>query len=163
MPHTMKKCFPLVWVACAALFFSSCLTGDYQSTPRITVYQLYRTNLAGVEDTLNYGDTIQIGDTVLAPMLLEGVYNNLVYFKVSADANAFDYDIVKDTLYQHLLAEDSKPEEGYLHFVSGCYLYPATLRYVAKKSGTYPINVEIGSTANEKYSPRSGSFNQPVE
>ena len=163
MPHPMKKFFLIVVVACAALFLNSCLEGDYQSTPRIIVFDLYRTTPAGVVDTLNYGDTIQIGDTILAPMLLDGVYNNLVYFKVSTDTSAFDYHFVPDTTYAHLLAEDSKPEEGYLHFVSDCYLYPATLRYVAKKSGTYPFNVELGSTANEKYSPVKGYFNQTVK
>lgn len=163
MPHPMKKFFPIVVVAFAALFLNSCLEGDYQSTPRISVYALYRTNPSGVKDTLRFGDTIQVGDTVLAPMLLEGMYNELVYFKVSADTSLFDYILVRDTTNAHLLASDSKPEEGYLHFVSGCYLYPAMLRYVAKKSGTYPIHVELGSTANEKYSPVKGYFNQTVK
>ena len=153
----------MIVVACAALFLTSCLKSDYQSTPQITVFGLHRTSEAGVQDTLHIGDTIQIGDTVRVMMWLNGVYNNLVYFRMTADASAFNYCIERDTVYAHLLAEDSKLEEGYLHFVPDCYLYQATLRYVAKKSGTYPIHVELGSTANEKYSPAKGYFTQTVE
>ena len=162
MPHTMKKIFPFIVVACATLFLNSCLTSDYQSTPRISAYPLYRTSAEGVQDSLNYGDTIHVGDTIRTLMVLQGMFNELVYCRIKGDASAFDYCVEADSAYAHLLADDCRMNEVYLHFVAGCYMYPATFRYVAKKAGTYRFEIELGSTANEKYSPLSAYFVQEV-
>lgn len=149
-------------VVCTTIFLSSCLTGEYQSTPRMIIQALYRNSIEGVRDTLLPGDTIQVGDTLRAPMALDGVYNTLVSFRVTADKTAFDYKLECDSASLQLLTPDSKPEEGTLSFAKDCYLYFTTLYYVPKQAGKYQISFVLASSAGEKFSPVSGYFTQVV-
>ena len=160
----MKTISKLLLVVCATVSLTSCLTSEYNSTPMIYTNgkYIFRTTAAGVNDTILYGDTVQVADTLRAPLVLWGGYNNLVSFQATLDTSVFDYHLEYDTTCIPYLDEDSKPESGYLHFTNNCCQMPVTLWYVPKKSGDYTIHFTISSTAAEKFSPNTGYFQQPV-
>ena len=158
----MKTVSKILMVAFATIFLRSCLTGEYHSTPRMFIASLYRTTPAGVCDTLSRLDTIQVGDTMRAVMVLDGVYNTLVAFQVSADRTAFDYRLECDSVAGRLLAEGSQPEKGSLYFAKDCYQFFTTLYYVPLQAGKYDFTFTLSSTAGEKYSPVTGTLTQVV-
>jgi len=158
----MKTISKMVLVVFATIFLNSCLNGEYQSTPRMIASNLYRHSITGVHDTLYYGDTIQVGDTMFAPIALDGVYNSLVSFQVTGDKTAFEYKLLCDSASLPLLASDSKPEEGSLHFANDCYLFFTTLYYIPIQAGKYQFSFVLASSAGEKFSPVSGYFTQVV-
>jgi len=160
----MKTISKFILVAFAAVALTSCLIGEFNSTPMIYTNgkYIYRTTAAGVNDSILFNDTVQVGDTLRAPLILSGGYNNLVSFQATADTPVFDYHLEYDTAWNSYVAADSKPESGYLHFAEDCYQFPVTLWYVPKKAGDYSFYFEISSTAAEKYSPNTGSLRQPV-
>ena len=160
----MKKIVVILMVASAAFCFTSCLTSDYQSTPQILVSHIYRVHNGVAQDTLEYyKDTAYVGDTLWAPMMLNGVYNTLVSFRISADTSAFDYYLHCDSVYKQLIAEDSKLQEGYVHFVEGAYYCPVQFIFMPKKAGSFPVYMTLSSSANEKYSPKNAQFIQIVK
>ena len=158
----MKALSKILFLALSTIALISCLDSEYQSSPQMYVSNAYRSSLAGVQDTIHFGDTIHVGDTVRVPLLLVGQYNILTTFQVSTDKSAFDYRLLGDTTYAHLIAADSKLEEGYLHFNEGCFSFPVVLYYVAKEKGDYQFQFVLASNASEKFSPRSGAVTQPV-
>lgn len=142
---------------------SSCLINEEQSTPVMKpISYLYRTSAAGVRDSIRYGDTIHVGDTLQGSWVLYCVTNNLTSFTFKTDTFAFDYHLVCDSAYAHLLTEKSKPEEGKLFFVSGCVFYPVDIYFVAKQKGDYPLSLSLASDAGEKYSPQMFSYTQAI-
>jgi len=168
MPHkystnpAMKRIFFFVALAIAAVSFTSCLTSDDHSTPFIRASYLYRSTLDGVQDTVNYGDTVHVGDTLRGPIVLIGGYNNLTELQVSIDTTECDFHLLIDSGYSSQITAASKPEKGYLRFADEVYLYPTTLWFVPKKTGDLMISLTLSSTAGDKYSPLNAYFITPV-
>ena len=159
---TMKKSAIFLCLALAAISLQSCLMGEAQSTPTFYYSYIYRTNAQGARDSIFYGDTVHIGDTLRAPLLVSGVYNSLVSFSVEADQEALNYRLVVDSVYLSWLEADSKPENGYLHFTKDCYTFPCMLVYMPQKTGDYMVQFTVASTASKQYSPSHAQFTQPV-
>lgn len=162
MPHTMKRIFFYIALAITSVVLSSCLTSDDHSTPIIRAAYLYHDTPAGVHDSINYGDTVHVGDTLRGPILLLGGYNNLTELKVSYDTAEVDFRLLIDSGYTRHLTDASMPEAGYLRFIDNVYVYPTTLWFVPKKTGDLKISMRLSSTAGEKYSPLSAWFIMPV-
>ena len=162
MPHTMKRIFFFVALAITAVCLTSCLTSDDHSTPIIRAAFLYRSTPAGVQDSVNYGDTVQVGDTLRGPILLYGGFNNLTEFQVTFDTAEYDFQLLIDSGYTTQITAASKPETGYLRFAENIYIYPTTLWFVPKKTGDLKISMTLANTAGEKYSPLSAWFMMPV-
>jgi hypothetical protein len=158
----MKKMYQIAWVILVALSLSSCFGSDYQASPVIYVAKAYRTAIDGAKDTIRFGDTLNIGDTVRVPMVLSGVSHPLTSFSVSADNSAFIYALRYDSTGMEAIAEDSRPEEGYLHFKDNYVVIPVSFYYVPKKSGKYTIHFSLSSLAEQKYSPREADLEQSV-
>lgn len=158
----MKRIFFFITLAIAAVSFTSCLTSDDHSTPLIRASFLYRSTPDGGQDTLNYGDTVQVGDTLRGPIVLMGGYNNLTELQVAFDTAECDFHLLVDSGYTSQITAASKPEKGYLCFVDEVYLYPTTLWFVPKKTGDLTISMKLSSTAGDKYSPLNAFFITPV-
>jgi hypothetical protein len=77
----------------------------------------------------------------------------------AAVACAFECDPL---IIKEYLEKDSKPEEGYLHFQPYTAYVWVMYRYVAKKSGTYPMKIEVESFAKEGYSHIEPTFQQVI-
>ena len=158
MPHMMRRVFYFVVLVLTAVSLSSCLKSEDRATPLIKAGYITRVSAAGVCDTITFADTLHLYDTLQAPLLLYGVYNNLTTFRVSADTSVVSYRLVTYDSYQHLLDKGSAPEAGYLQFVSGCVLYETGLQYIPKKTGDYQVRLVLASDAGDKYSPAEGYF-----
>lgn len=152
-----------VTLAVGSLLLSSCLIDEQYSTPRIQVSYLSRSTPAGVRDTIHYGDTVSVGDTLRGNILLNGVYNNLTEFRVSCDTSAMQLELLVDSVYGPFLLTDSDPKNGLLRFTAETYIFPTAIQYVVKKSGTHRISLTLSSTAGQKYSPIEAWFEQPVK
>ena len=152
-----------ITLAVGSMLLTSCLNGEQYSTPRIQASFLTRSTPAGVRDTIHYGDTVSVGDTLRGNLLLNGVYNNLTAFLVSCDTSAMQLELVVDSVYRPLLLADSDPKKGLLHFTADTYIFPTAIQYVVKKPGTHRISLTLSSTAGEKYSPIDAWFEQPVK
>ena len=158
----MKTFSKILIIALAAISLTSCLGGDYQSTPVIYAQYAYRTAADGKRDTIYIGDTIHVGDTLVAPMVLSGVYHPLTTFVVESDTAGLTYALRFDTAVAVAIASDSRPEEGYLHF-NPDYVAVAVQYYcVAKKAGDYPVTFTLSSMASEPYTHREVPFTQAV-
>lgn len=159
MPHTMKRIFFFIALAIISISFTSCLTGEAQSTPLIQVSKtVYRATLAGVHDTISLTDTIHVGDTLRVPLMLYGNYNNLTEFTVTVDAAELDMRLLVDSACLALLDTTSAPDKAYLRFVNDVYVFPTDMQYVPKKTGSLKISMTLASTAGEKYSPLGAWF-----
>ena len=145
------------------MLMSSCLNGEQYSTPRIQASFLYRSTPAGVRDTIQYGDTVSVGDTLRGNLLLNGIYNNLTEFRVNCDTSALQLELLVDSVYRPFLTDDSDPKQGLLRFTADTYIYLTALQYVVKKQGTHRVSLTLSSTAGEKYSPIEAWFEQPVK
>lgn len=154
MPHTMKRIFFFIALAIISISFTSCLTGEAQSTPLIQVSKtVYRATLAGVHDTIVLSDTIHVGDTLRVPLMLYGNYNNLTEFTVTVDAAELDMRLLVDSACLALLGTTSAPDKAYLCFAKDVYIFPTEMLYVPKKTGDLKISMKLASTAEAKYSP----------
>ena len=158
MPHIMKRILLYAVVALAAISLTSCLESNNQATPVIQAGYVTRVSATGVCDTVSFGDTLHIADTLRVPLALWGVYNNLTTFQVTADTSVVSYQLLNDSSYLHLLDKSSAPEKGYLRFVTGCVLFETNLQYIPKKTGDYEVHLILASDAGEKYSPMEGYF-----
>ena len=156
-------CYFFATLLVGSMLLTSCLNGEQYSTPSIQASYLYRSTPAGVRDTIHYGDTVSVGDTLLGNLLLYGVYNNLTEFQVTADTSAVALELLTDSAYQPFLLADSDPKNGLLRFTMDVYIFPTALQYVVKKPGTHRISLTLASTAGEKYSPINAWFEQPVK
>ena len=164
MPHTMKRIFFYIAFAIVAISFTSCLTSEEHSTPIIGFSRyLYRDTPAGVHDSLLYGDTINVGDTLRGNLLLYGGYNNLTEFTVKVDTADLDLQLLIDSGYSVFLdTVASKPAQGYLRFAQDTYIFPTAMRFVPKKTGDLKISLTLASTAGERFSPVNAWFTMPV-
>ena len=152
----MKRILFFAVFAITAIGFTSCLDDSANSTPRVVpLNYLLRDTPEGVHDTISYNDTIRVGDTLRAPIILYGGYNNLLEFRASADTAMADFQLLLDSGYTdaYYLTKSSDPAKGYLQFAADVYLYPVNLWFVPKQSGDLKIDMTLSNTAEEKYSP----------
>ena len=163
MPHDMKKSFKLMVLVLAAMGMYSC-NDEYQATPMISVSNaIIVSHQDGSRDTTYFGDTIQVGDTARVDMCIMGVSHPLKTAQATSEPTALACGFECDSLIiKEFLEEDSKPEEGYLHFQPLTMYVWVTFRYIAKSAGTYPIKVEEESMAKEPYSHNEQSFYQII-
>ena len=156
-------CYFFATLLVGSMLLTSCLEGEQSSTPRIQASYLYRSTPAGVRDSIHYGDTVSVGDTLRGNLLLYGVYNNLTEFRASCDTSAMQLELVVDSVYRPFLLAESDPKSGLLCFTAEVYIFPTALQYVVKKPGTHRISMTLSSTAGQKYSPINAWFEQPVK
>ena len=152
----MKRILFFAVLAISAIGFTSCLTDEAYSTPSVVPSKyLVRDTPAGVHDTISYSDTIHVGDTLRATVLLYGGYNNLLEFQASVDPELADFHLLLDSGYtgEHYLTKASDPAKGYLRFAADIYLYPTALWFVPLKTGDLKLSMVLSNTAGEKYSP----------
>ena len=165
MPHNMKKIGKICILVLAAVGMWAC-NDEYQSTPVIVVDRyVYLTHQDGSRDTTMYfGDTLLIGDTARVMMALNGVSHPLKKAQVtSEDAEALACGFECDSIIiADCLEKDSKPEEGYLHFVPEYTMVVVTYRYVAKEAGTYSMKFVLESMAKEGYNHNEGEIVQVI-
>ena len=153
-------------MALVAISLTSCLGGENESSPVIYVPGLkaYRTSAEGVKDTIRFTEQMysHVGDTIRVPMILDGGYNTLTSFTVTADTSAIGYKFICDSMVLNILQADSRPEEGYLHFQNDYQAVGVVFWYVSKKLGDYDIVFSLASTASQKYSPKQTTVKQKV-
>ena len=120
---------------------------------------VYRTSAAGVKDTITLSDSLQVGDTVLFPMVLNGYYDYLNTFMVSADTTKVQVSLLWNEEDSACLAPSANPEQGLLVFNAGAiYACMTTLKYVPKASGVHRIDLALTSAARSPYSSWAGYF-----
>ncbi|MBQ2540318.1 MAG: hypothetical protein II551_01570 [Paludibacteraceae bacterium] len=159
----MKHVFYIIALAVVAVVFPSCLTGEDNSTPVIQLAgYMDRYNSLGVHDSIEFGDTVHVGDTLVAHMMLMGGYNNLTGLVVSCDTSVIGRKLVVTEGYEQHLASGSDPENGKMLFIKDVYLYPTDMRLVAKKTGDAKVLFTLSSTASEKYSPLNAWIMVPI-
>ena len=161
----MKTIGKICVLVLAAVCMWACL-GEYQSVPVIvTDRYIYIAHQDGSRDTTIYlGDTLSVGDTARVMMFLNGVSHPLKMAQVtSEDAEALACGFECDSfIIADCLEKDSRPEEGYLHFVPEYTMVAVTYRYIAKKAGTYSMNFVLESLAKEGYNHNEGQIKQPI-
>lgn len=172
MPHPMKKkiFYPIV-LGLVTLVAVSCDWESVISPNAQFPSELYRSytmvDSLGqdtlVRDTISYTDSLNVGDTVLMPIVLQGYYHYLTLFKATADTSKVALSLAWDEEYNSFLAEDADPAHGKLSFipekVNACV---TTLKYIPKASGTHTVEFLLQSTAKEPYSQGAWSFNMAV-
>jgi hypothetical protein len=57
---------------------------------------------------------------------------------------------------------DSKPAEGYLHFVDSCYGMSVQMYYIAKVKGDFPLTLSLSSLAPKPYTNTEVKVTQSV-
>ena len=165
MPHTMKK--NILLLAFVAFAFVVCNL-DTVISPGIQLSQsLYRTYTVQdslgqdsiVKDTITFTDSLNIGDTVLIPMVCQGYYDYLRTVTVSADTAKMQLSLAWDEKYQSYLAEDADPAHGYLSFLPDkVYAFYTTIKLVPVASGTHRVDIQALSNAKENYSQGAWHF-----
>ena len=163
MPHIMMK-YKFLFFALVAFVFVSCDLNTVAS-PTVDVSRShYRTTAAGVKDTITYTDSLNIGDTVLVPILCDGRFDYLRMVKIGADTTKLRVSLLWDEKFQSCLTADADPEHGCLAFkadsVYRCY---TSIKYIPKASGTHRIDIVLLSAAKEGYSNGAWHFNVAVK
>ena len=116
---------------------------------------VFRTTAAGVRDTLQYTDTLCIGDTVRMSILLEGYLNTLTSFMAKADTSVLAVAVEVLPEQMQLLTTGTDLEKAILKFVpEQVMVFTAKLRYIPRSAGTHRIDMTLASNASEQYSPR---------
>ena len=159
------KHFPcLIILPLLALLLAACETKT-SSTPLLQAStKVFRTNAAGVRDTINYTDTLCVGDTARMSIALNGYLNTLTYFTASTDTSALDLAIEVLPEQMDVLATGTDLDGCKLVFVSDMIIaYTLKLRYVPRKAGTPRIDMILGSNAGEEYSPQRYYFSTQVK
>lgn len=151
----MKHPISLIILPLIALAIVSC-EPKAESTPMLQgSTTIFRTNAAGVCDTLQYTDTLCIGDTARMSILLEGYLNTLTSFTAKADTSALAVAVEVLPEQMQLLTTGTDLEKGQLKFVPGqVMVFAAKLRYIPRSAGTHRIDMMVASDASEQYSPR---------
>lgn len=151
-------------IFCALLFALSACDTTPKSTPYVQgSTTVFRTNAAGVRDTISYADTIQVGDTVRMHLLLYGQLNTLTYFTATCDTSAIDMGLELADEQWAVLTKDSDPANGKLVFdPEQVIAFTTWLRYSPRRSGVLPIELVIGSNAGKDYSPQAFSLSMKV-
>ena len=159
MTITMNKLHYFFTFAFVLLAFTSCLDDAVMSPGFAIVTPLERTSQAGVKDTVLLSDTLLVGDTVRAGVVLNGYYDYLTSFIVSADESKVRCSLAWDEEDSMYLAEDANPEIGKLTFApQGVYACYTTLQYVPQDSGLHKIEMVLTSAAENPYTTASGHF-----
>ena len=153
MPHCMKTIFKFFVLAVVAISICSCET-EYQSTPLISVSSVaYVTHLDGSCDTIDFGDTLHVGDTARVVMRVMGISHPLISAEVKSEASALACSFECDSAsFKDFLEPDSRLEEGYLRFQPYVMGLWTVCRYVAKTTGDYMMTFTAESQAKEPYS-----------
>ena len=134
---------------------SSCLNDSAVSSPTIRFYsQMYRTSPEGVKDTLYLVDTVQIGDTLRLPVLLQGGFNILTSFQVSSDPLDHMVKLEVDSAVATIVDPKSDLEKGKLVFPQDrqILMCNVTVCFIPQRAGSQPINLTVANTAGDKYS-----------
>lgn len=166
MPHDMKKGIQLMVLALAAIGLTACFNAEYSASPRIWAGYAYCAHTDSTRDTVNFSTytpcIVRLYDTVRVPLFVDGVYHPLTTFEVSGDRTAIDYTLVCDSAALKLLMPDSKPAEGYLHFVDSCYGMSVQMYYIAKVKGDFPLTLSLSSLAPKPYTNTEVKVTQSV-
>ena len=131
-----------------------------RSTPDLWAAQLMiRTDPYGWCDTIPATDTIHVGDTLRWNMLVDGHFNTLQTFEVTADTTVFLLGIEVASADSIYLAAGTDLDHGKMVFdPQKVYACPIWLRFTPRKTGTHKIQFVIASDAGEGYSPRSWEY-----
>ena len=162
---TMKRniliCLPLVLVT----FFEVSCNLDTVVSPSVQSSSvLFRTSAEGVNDTITFSDSLQVGDTVRLPMVLNGYYDYLTGFAASTDTTKMHVSFAWDEAFRECLTPSADPDHGILIFEpEKVYACVVTLQYVPLQSGTHRIDLVLKSSAQETYSQWIGHFNAAVK
>ncbi len=112
-----------------------------------------------VNDTITLSDSLNVGDTVRLPMILNGYYDYITSFAVSTDTSKVHLSLMWGDEYNSYLTTAADPEHGILAFKpDAVYAFLTTLVYVPQVSGTYRIDMELNSAAQAPYSQWTGHF-----
>ena len=170
MPHIMKNRYLIF--ALVAFAIVACNTETVISPSAKFSTSHYRTytvpNVLGqdslVRDTITFGDTVFVGDTVRVPIQCNGYYDYLRSITASTDTSKMRVSLMWDEEYNSYLADDADPAHGRLTFVADkVYACNTTIIYVPKASGTHRIDLLLLSAAKEGYSEGAWHFNVPVK
>lgn len=166
MPHIMKK--NILLLAFVAFALVACDLNTVISPGVQVSSSLYRTYTTQdslgrdtiVKDTITFTDSLNIGDTVLIPMVCQGYYDYLRMVKVSPeDTSKMQLSLAWEEEYKSVLAEDADPAHGYLSFLpEKVFAFYTTIKLVPVASGTHRVDIQALSNAKENYSQGSWHF-----
>lgn len=160
MPHSMKKrIYLFLLLPLVALSLVSC-EDKAQSTPSLESSSiLLRTSAAGVQDTIGFLDTLQLGDTVLMRLAAYGNFNYLTGVRAETDTTKMLLGFRWSHEDDRFLAQGSDPEHGVLLFVpEQINVCVTTLQYTPIKAGAHRVEITVSSDAGANFSPRTFYF-----
>ena len=159
-------------VIAISLFLVSCSWDkEPQYSPVIsnTYFIAYHADSLQTVDTLKIGleddeyviQEIAVGDTVRYGALLNAVTNQLTSFTIKTDTNYLALSLILSSEFQTALDASSAPESGILNFKTGYGVAALGIQYVARKSGTPKVTMELSTTS--EFSPTKISFIQKIK
>jgi len=151
----MKRSFVIsLVIALVALGLMSC-DGTAISSPSIqAASKMVRTSAAGVRDTINLTDSLNVGDTVRLSLIVQGYYHYLTSFSATSDTTML-VGLAWNQADSAALAPGSDPEHGKVIFTpNSAYVFLTNLRFTPRYSGTHRIDMIVASSAGEPYSPQ---------
>ena len=151
----MKRSFVIsLVIALVALGMASCI-GTAVSSPSIqAASKMVRTSAAGVRDTINLTDSLNVGDTVRLSMIVQGYYHYLTSFSATSDTTML-VGLAWNQADSAALAPGSDPEHGKVIFTpNSAYVFLTSLRFTPRYSGKHRIDMNVASSAGEPYSPQ---------
>ena len=158
----MKRIY-LFLLPFVALFLTAC-NDMAVSTPELWPARLMiRTAPDGWCDTIPITDTIHVGDTLRWNLMVDGRFNTLQTFDVTADTSVFLFRLEVDGVDSVALAPGTDLEHGKMVFQTAkIYACPVWLRFSPRKTGTHKIQMTIASDAGQNYSPRSWEYTTTI-
>ena len=165
MPHIMKKHLLIILSAVLLCAVMTACQSRAVSTPELYgASVLIRTTPEGVQDTLRPTDSLRIGDTLRLSMVLNGGFNPLKSFTVTADPEAISPALEADSAVLSVLTDGTNLEKGVMIFQpEKVVVCPVKLRFVPCKSGSHVIQFTVANDAGEGYSPRTYTYNPVVK
>ena len=164
MKRNILLVFSLVLVAICAV---SC-TGEAVMSPNVqygsAVYRTYATvDTLGrdtiISDTISLSDSLQVGDTLRFPLIINGYYDYLTSFIASADTSKVAVSFTWDEELSDFLSPAADPEHANLTFEPAkVYACLTTLVYVPKAPGSHRIDLLLTSAAKPPYAEWQGHF-----
>lgn len=164
MKRNLYLVLSLVLVALGAV---SCV-GEAVMSPKVqygsAVYRTYATvDTLGhdtiISDTISLADSVQVGDTLRFPLVINGYYDYITSFIVTADTSKVTVSFTWDEELDDFLAPGADPEHGNLTFEANkVYAALTTLVYVPQVPGTHEIDLLLTSAAKQPYSEWQGHF-----
>ena len=166
------RCKVQIILWCVVLFFASCKWDkEPQYSPVIsnTYFLVYHADSLNTMDTLKISveddeyviEEIVPGDTVRYGALLNAVTNQLTSFTIKTDTNYLDLSLVLSDDFLTALEGSSDVENGVLNFKTGYGVAALGINYIAKKSGTPKVTMELSTTS--EFSPTKISFIQKIK